>query len=117
MKLIAGILVSALGLFSIASCNSNSSSSASGTDTTGAKQDTSKTQANTGSTANFKLGVQMWTFRMFSFADALNKVDSAKIKYIEAFWGQKLGGDMKGEFGAAMSSEDRDKLKKLLQSK
>lgn len=68
-------------------------------------------------TANWKIGVQMWTFRLFSFTDALNKVDSAGVKNIEAFWGQKLGGTMKGEFGAKMSPETRAQLKQLLASK
>lgn len=68
-------------------------------------------------TSNWKIGVQMWTFRLFSFADALNKVDSAGVKNIEAFWGQKLGGNMKGEFGASMSPETRNQLKELLKSK
>ena len=59
----------------------------------------------------------MWTFRMFSLTDALNKVDSAGIKNIEAFFGQPLGGDLKGDFGPEMSADTRTKLKALLQSK
>ena len=57
--------------------------------------------------ADFKLGVQMWTFRMFTFTDALNKVDSSGIKDIEQYMGQKLGGDMQGNFGLDMSAQDR----------
>ncbi len=75
------------------------------------------TTASSGSTDGFKLGVQMWTFRMFTFAEALDKVDSAGIKSIEAFWGQKLGDGMTGEFGAGMNADTRTKLKKLLQDK
>ncbi len=71
------------------------------------------TRANVG----YQLGVQMWTFRMFSFTDALNKVDSSGIKEIEQYIGQKLGGDMKGNFGPEMSAEDRIKVKKLLKAK
>jgi sugar phosphate isomerase/epimerase len=59
----------------------------------------------------------MWTFRMFPFTEALNKVDSAGIKNIEAFWGQDLGPGMKGKFGADMSAADREKLKQLLNVK
>lgn len=95
----------------VASCGSDQSadnaSSAAATDTT----------ASIGSTAGFQVGVQMWTFRMFSFADALNKVDSAGVKNIEAFFGQELGGGMKGAFGTEMSADTREKLKQLLQSK
>jgi len=116
MKRIAGFLLPAL-LLALTACNSNTSSSTTTSDSTGAGAQQSDTSASSGSTANFKLGVQMWTFRMFSFADALNKVDSAGIKNIEAFWGQKLGDGMTGEFGPAMSTDTRNKLKQLLQSK
>lgn len=54
---------------------------------------------------------------MFSFADALNKVDSAGVKNIEAYFGQELGGGMKGAFSTEMSADTREKLKQLLQSK
>jgi len=69
------------------------------------------------SPADFKLGVQMWTFRMFTFTEALNKVDSANIKYIEQYMGQKLGGDMQGNFGLDMSTHDRARIKQLLKAK
>lgn len=76
-----------------------------------------KTDSAAGSTAGFKLGVQMWTFRMFSFSDALDKVDSSGIKNIEAFIGQKLGGGMKGNYDLSMPKATRDQLKQLLQKK
>lgn len=118
MKLIAGIFISLLGLSALTSCNSGNSSSATAEDTTSKQGDTAAAApVSTGSTANFKLGVQMWTFRMFSVADALNKVDSAGIKSIEAFFGQKLGGGMTGNFGPEMNAATRAKLKALLQSK
>jgi sugar phosphate isomerase/epimerase len=110
MKLIACLF--AAGMFALTACNSSSSST---TDTDSTSTDT--TAASTGSTAGFKLGVQMWTFRMFTFTEALDKVDSAGIKSIEAFWGQKLGGGLPGEFGASMSADTRKKLKKMLQDK
>lgn len=97
-------------------CNNNSSSSTS-TDSTSSTKDSASSASSSGSTSGFKLGVQMWTFRMFTFAQALDKVDSAGIKNIEAFWGQKLGDDMKGEFGADMNTDTRNKLKQLLQKK
>lgn len=67
-------------------------------------------------TDNWKLGVQMWTFRMFTLTDGLQKVDSAGIKYIEAFWGQALGGDSKDTFNIHMTQAGRDKLKEMLSS-
>src|SRR5204862_6971453 len=95
-------------------CNSNNVSSST-TDSTSTVADS--TAASTGSTDGFKLGVQMWTFRMFTFKEALDKLDSAGIKNIEAFWGQKLGGNLPGEFGATMSADTKTKLKKMLQDK
>jgi sugar phosphate isomerase/epimerase len=75
--------------------------------------------AQTGKTSvkDWRIGVQMWTFRKFSFADALDKVDSAGIKYIEAFFGQPLGASIKGSFGSEMSPESRAAIKELLQKK
>jgi sugar phosphate isomerase/epimerase len=60
----------------------------------------------------------MWTFHVAGpFVKALDKVDSAGLKYIEAFPGQPLGGDMKDTFGIRMSAASRAELKSLLQSK
>ncbi len=59
----------------------------------------------------------MWTFRLFTFAEALDKVDSAGIKNIEAFYGQKLGGNLKGEFGMDMSADARNNVKEMLKTK
>src|SRR4051795_8583556 len=106
-----------LGIFSILliECNSNTKNSTN-TDTTSTSAST-ENAATSNATANWKIGVQMWTFRMFPFADALNKVDSAGVKYIEAFFDQKLGAGMPGSFGIKMSADTRTKLKQLLQSK
>lgn len=98
--------------FVLFSCN-NSQNTVNSADTTAVANDSTAT----GSTAGFTLGVQMWTFNHFTFAEALDKVDSAGIKNIEAFWGQKLGGGMTGEFGAGMNKATRNKLKALLQQK
>lgn len=111
MKRFAYFFSSLLVLSVFAGC-SGSSSSATTTDSSSVKTDSAKVDA--GSTAGFKLGVQMWTFRMFSFSDALNKVDSAGIKNIEAFISQDLGGGMKGKFDLNMSKETQASLKALL---
>jgi sugar phosphate isomerase/epimerase len=117
MKRFAILLMPILFFCILVGCH-GSSSSGNGMDSTAAKTDTSAVKSDsTGSTAGFKLGVQMWTFKEFSFAQALDKVDSAGIKNIEAFIGQKLGADMVGIYGPAMSKDSRDKLKLLLQKK
>lgn len=93
-------------------CNSSDSGKSSSSDSTSTMSaDTSNV------TANWKLGVQMWTFRMFTFAQALDKVDSAGIKYIEAFWGQPLGDGLKDSFGIRMSDASKAKIKDLLKQK
>ncbi len=96
----------------LSACN-NGAVTSSNTDTTTSIKDSS----SPGSTAGFKLGLQMWTFSKFTFTEALKKVDSAGIKNIEAFWGQKLGGGLPGEFGADMNADTRNKLKDLLKEK
>lgn len=115
MKMINGFFMCAVCALLLTACNGGSTTGTTA-DSTGATTDTSATTTS-GSTAGFKLGMQMYTFRLFSFTDALNKVDSAKIKYIEGFWGQPLGGNMKGSFGIDMDAATRAQLKQLLQSK
>ncbi len=109
MKLSFRLLMSLL-MFAAVACNSGGQSE---------NKETAATPVveNTGSVDGFKLGVQLWTFRLFTFTEAVNKVDSAGIKNIEAFWGQQLGGGLQGEFGPAMSAATRAKVKELLQSK
>ena len=69
-------------------------------------------------TDEWKIGVQLWTFHKFNFVTAISKADSAGIKFIEAFPGQKLGGDFKDStFDIALSAAGRTKVKELLQSK
>src|SRR5580692_3460594 len=82
------------------------------------KKDSTSTMADSSSvTKNWKIGVQLWTFHYFPFVTAIAKVDSAGVKYVEAFPGQPLGGDMKDTFGIRMSADSRAKIKQLLQSK
>jgi sugar phosphate isomerase/epimerase len=59
----------------------------------------------------------MWTFHFVPFVKALDKADSAGIKYLEAFPGQTLGGGMPGAFGIGMSDSTRQQVKQLLQSR
>jgi sugar phosphate isomerase/epimerase len=69
-------------------------------------------------TDDWKLAVQFWTFKNFPFVTAIEKADSAGIKFIEAFPGQRLGGDFKDSlFNINMSAESRTKVKQLLDSK
>ena len=112
MKKFSFFLFALFSIFALSECNSGTSTTTTSTDSTSTvSTDTSNV------TANWKIGVQMWTFRMFTFAEALDKVDSAGVKYIEAFWGQPLGDGLKDSFGIRMSDESKAKLKQLLQKK
>jgi sugar phosphate isomerase/epimerase len=66
---------------------------------------------------DWKLGIQLWTFHFVPFVVGIEKADSCHIKYLEAFPGQTLGGDMKGSFGIKMSDADKAEIKQLLRSK
>jgi len=113
MKKIAFTLLAFVCIMSLTECNSGGSKTAVNTDSTA----TTTTSDSTNVTSDWKIGVQMWTFRVFTFAEALDKVDSAGVKYIEAFWGQPLGAGMKDSFGIHMSDDSKTKLKQMLQSK
>ena len=111
MKKIAFTILGFICILALTKCNSTGSKTTPGSDSTMTKSDTANV------TDNWKIGVQMWTFRMFPFAEALDKVDSGGVKYIEAFWGQPLGDGMKDSFGIRMTDADKAKIKQLLQSK
>lgn len=114
-KLIYACLLCFAGALGLSSCNNQSGDAAAGAkDSSSTKKDSA---ADAAVTKNWKIGVQLWTFHYFTFVQALGKADSAGIKYVEAFPGQQLGGDMKGSFGIEMSPETRNKVKQLLQSK
>ena len=88
------------------SCNNNASTP---------KEVVATNTDSTSVTNNWKLGVQLWTFRLFTQEEALAKADSAGIKFIEAFPGQPLDKTSKDTFGISMSAAGRQKLKDLLQ--
>lgn len=100
------------------SCNNSSDSSSANADTSSTST-VKKDTVDTSVTDQWKIGVQLWTFNRFTVADALKKVDSAGAKFIEAFPGQKMGGDFSKNavMGPDLSAADRTKLKDLLKSK
>ncbi|MEP6725800.1 MAG: sugar phosphate isomerase/epimerase [Bacteroidota bacterium] len=106
-----GVLILIAAVLLCVSCNNNETAK-----TTDADSASAKTDSLSNVTSNWKLGVQLWTFRMFTITEALQKVDSCGVKYIEAFWGQALGGETKDTFNIRMTQAGRDKLKELLKS-
>lgn len=87
-------------------------------DASGASSAASRHASSSISAPNeWKIGVQLWTFHFVSFVKALEKADSAGVKYLEAFPGQPLGFDAPGVFGVKMSEASKEKIKQLLASK
>jgi sugar phosphate isomerase/epimerase len=67
--------------------------------------------------AGWKLGAQSYTFRLFTFDEALRKIDSCGLKYVEAFPGQVIGGGIEGKMDFAMDKAKQDQIKALLKKK
>lgn len=65
----------------------------------------------------FKVGFQAYSFRMFTFAEALEKGNSAGLKYVEAYPGQDIGGGIDGTTFYTMDEVTIDKVKALLKEK
>ncbi|SUI97789.1 Xylose isomerase-like TIM barrel [Sphingobacterium spiritivorum] len=66
---------------------------------------------------NWKLGAQAYTFRLFTFAQALDKIDSCDLRYVEAFPGQDIGGGIEGKMDYNLSEEGKKAVKALLKKK
>lgn len=71
-------------------------------------------QKNPEDKAGWKLGSQSYTFRLFTFAEALKKIDSCGLKYVEAFPGQTIGGGIDGKMDFKMDAAKRQEVKNLL---
>jgi sugar phosphate isomerase/epimerase len=97
-------------VFSIffAACNSNVQQSAAANTDTAAITDPS---------TDWKFGVALWTFHTFNFAEALDKIDSAGLKYIEPNTFQKGGPDVKDSLVFQLSAVGIGKLKSLITKK
>lgn len=65
----------------------------------------------------WKLGAQAYTFRLFSFAQALDKLDSCGLDYVEAFPGQVIGAGSTEKMGYQLSTEGRTLVRHLLKEK
>ncbi|WP_431211622.1 sugar phosphate isomerase/epimerase family protein [Puia sp. P3] len=112
-KLTFGCLLSLFAAAALTGCGGNGSGEVKGDTTT-----TTKDSAAASVTKDWKIGVQLWTFHEAGpFVTSIARTDSAGVKFVEAYPGQPLGGDMKDTFGIRMSPESRAKIKQLLQSK
>ena len=62
----------------------------------------------------WRLGVQAYSFRQFTFYEAVEKTASLGLKYIEMYPGQRIGKANKGRIGHAMGAATRAEIKKTL---
>ncbi len=66
------------------------------------------------SKAGWDLGVQAYSFRLFTFAEALKKADSCGLRNVEAYAGQRLGGGLEGSMDYKMDQDKRKAVKQML---
>ncbi|MGO3305273.1 MAG: sugar phosphate isomerase/epimerase family protein [Sphingobacterium sp.] len=66
---------------------------------------------------DWKLGAQAYTFRLFSFAEALDKIQASDLRFVEAFPGQTIGAGNEETFTYDLSAEGREMVKQLLKEK
>ncbi len=64
--------------------------------------------------SEWKLGVQTWSFRKFTFCETLDQLSAMGVKYVETYPGQKIGGGVEGNTHFTMDAATRDALKAKL---
>jgi L-ribulose-5-phosphate 3-epimerase len=82
-----------------------------------ATTETSDSLLTTDATKDWKFGVALWTFHTFNFPQALDKVDSAGIAYIEPNTFHKAGPELNDTVVGQLSSDGIEKLKTLISKK
>ena len=70
--------------------------------------------SNAESPLNWRLGAAAWSFREFTFFEAIDKTRALGIYYIEAFQGQKVSPDTNLEMGAAVPDDVLAKIRSRL---
>ena len=97
-------------LVALAACNKAKTTADTATDTTAA--------LTSGDVAkDWKFGVALWTFHTFNFPDALAKVDSAGVAYIEPNTFHKAGPALKDSLILQLSPNGISKLRTLIDQK
>ncbi len=67
--------------------------------------------------AKWTMGVALYSFNRFSFADALDKAENAGVNYVEGFSFHNLGKDFNGKTMASTTKDDISKMKEMLSKK
>jgi len=63
------------------------------------------------------LGAQSYTFHQFTFAETLDRMQKLGLKYVEIYYGQKLGDGLPGTMDYKMDKPTQLKVLKLAKSK
>jgi sugar phosphate isomerase/epimerase len=63
---------------------------------------------------DWKLGVQAYSFRNFTFCETLDQLSAMGVKYVEAYSKQEIGGGIDGKTEYTMDAAMRDLLKAKL---
>jgi L-ribulose-5-phosphate 3-epimerase len=98
-------------LIALAACNQNKPATENTTNTT-------NPSAATGDVSkDWKFGIALWTFHTFNFPDAIAKVDSAGVQYVEPNTFHNTGPDLKDSLILQLSPAGLAKLRSLLDQK
>jgi L-ribulose-5-phosphate 3-epimerase len=107
MKRTIVLLLSIIVFFT--ACNNNAQTAKESTDST--------TTSSIDPAKDWKFGVAIWTFHTVSFPEALDKVDSAGLTYIEPNTFSRTGNDKKDSMISQLSAAGIEKLKALIAKK
>ena len=64
-----------------------------------------------------KLGLQAWTFRQLTLLETIDQASALNIRYLQAYPGQKIGGDIPGNFYFTTPQADLEKVLAFAKSK
>lgn len=67
--------------------------------------------------AEWRMGIALYSFNRFSFAEAITKADSAGVKYVEGFSFHNLGKEFGDQDMSALSDENIKLMIQMLKSK
>ena len=83
----------------------------------GASADSAATAQKTTAAPEWKMGIALYSFNKHPFTAALDKVDSAGVKYVEGFSFYMLGKEFSDSTLGDLSPDGIARMKKLLQDK
>ena len=102
-KLSAVLQIGLIGMVVLAGCKTRTAS-------------TAKASGDPEAKLGWELGAQAYTFRLFTFAQAIKKIDSCDLRYVEAFPGQEIGGGIEGKMGPDMDDAKRKAVLEMLKA-